>query len=260
MLRHVLTRRPAGLITDFDGTLAPIVARPSDACMLPEARAALAALAGRLAVVAVVSGRRVAEIRDLVGLDGLVYVGNHGLERWRDGRVEPHPEAGDGALVAQAAADLRRRLQGESGVWVEMKGHTLSIHYRQAPAPDVAQALVLRHLQELGGDFEVSQGKKVVELRPRGWEGKPAAVRDLVREYRLRGVVYAGDDLADVAVVHELRRLRSRGRAVASVAVDGPETPPSLVAAADLVVSRPESFVTVLAAVAGSGGQERDVR
>lgn len=253
-LRRVLSRRPAGLITDFDGTLAPIVARPADACILPDARAALAALVQRLALVAVVSGRPAAEVRALVGLDGVVYVGNHGLERWRDGRVEIRPEAGDGALVAKVAADLRRRLAGQPGIWLETKGSTLAIHYRQAPVPAIARAAVLRHARAHGAALEIAEGKKVVELRPRGWGGKPAAVRELVDAYRLRGVVYAGDDRSDLDVFNQVRDLRSRSRAVALVAVEGAEAPPALAAAADLVVNGPEAFAAVLVAVAGTGG------
>ncbi|HEV7664378.1 MAG TPA: trehalose-phosphatase, partial [Chloroflexota bacterium] len=72
----------AGLVTDVDGTISPIVARPEDAAVLPAARDALAGLSHLLSMVAVVSGRRASDARAMVGVDGLVYVGNHGLERW----------------------------------------------------------------------------------------------------------------------------------------------------------------------------------
>ncbi len=251
-LGETLSRRPAGLFCDFDGTISAIVARPEDARILPAARPALRALARRLAVVAIVSGRPAEQVRDLVGVEGLTYIGNHGLESLRDGEVDVPPEAtAMAARVKQAEARLRTLLADEQGTWVESKGLTLSIHYRQAADPGRVREQALRQAAGVAGaDFSVAEGKRVVELRPRGWQGKPAAVRDLVEEHGLRGIVYAGDDLSDVDVFRSLAAMRSRERQVALVAIDGPEAPAALAAAAEIVVAGPQHFADALAVLA----------
>ena len=77
----------AGLFLDFDGVLAPIVARPEDAYPPPETRAELERLVARYALVAVVSGRAGDDVRERVGVEGVVYVGAHGLELDAAGRA-----------------------------------------------------------------------------------------------------------------------------------------------------------------------------
>lgn len=252
-LGQTLSHEPAGLFCDFDGTLSAIVARPDEARILPAARPALRALARRLALVAIVSGRPAEEVRDLAGVAGAVYIGNHGLERLRDGGLDVRPEAAAmAARIRQAEARLRALLAGHKGTWVESKGVTLSVHYRQAADPVRAREDALRQAAAVAGDdLSIAEGKRVVELRPRGWQGKPAAVRDLVEEFGLRGIVYAGDDVSDVDVFLSLAAMRSPERHVALVAVDGVDAPAALAAAADTVVPGPQQFADTLAALAG---------
>ena len=120
---RLLAGRHSALITDVDGTISPIVAEPELAAVLPRARAALAGLAQRLELVAVVSGRTVADARRLVGLDGLVYVGNHGLEVDDQVVAEARPWV---ARLGAVLDDLRQELP-DPGVRIENKGVTGSI-------------------------------------------------------------------------------------------------------------------------------------
>ena len=68
------------LFLDFDGVLAPIVPNRNDAYPPAETRAELRRLVARYALVAVVSGRAGDDVRERVAVDGVVYVGSHGLE------------------------------------------------------------------------------------------------------------------------------------------------------------------------------------
>jgi trehalose 6-phosphate phosphatase len=79
----------AAILTDVDGTLAPIVARPEDAEVPERAREALTTLAGRYRLVGCISGRRAEEAKRLVGVEGIAYAGNHGLELLLPGDEEP---------------------------------------------------------------------------------------------------------------------------------------------------------------------------
>src|SRR5438094_4036895 len=97
-VQEVLAAAPAALITDIDGTISPIVARPEDATVSDAIRCALEKLAGRLPLVAVVTGRDEATARRLVGASGITYIGNYGLDA---GAIE---------LAGLAAAEEEARL------------------------------------------------------------------------------------------------------------------------------------------------------
>ncbi len=145
--RHDIEARVAGASSlvfylDFDGTLAPIVAEPELACMAPETRATLEELSRREGIlVCVVSGRSLADIKSRVGLPGLVYSGNHGLEIESESLRFVHPEAG---RCRTAIEDINRRLAGLPllipGVQLQHKGLSTTVHYRRADslarAPD----------------------------------------------------------------------------------------------------------------------------
>ena len=127
------------VLSDFDGTLADIQPRPDQARIRPEAREALAALAERpRTAVAVVSGRGLADVRERVGLEGIGYAGNHGLEIETPERRFVHPEAaGAASIVAAVCADLRERLADVEGAIVEEKNLSATVHYRQVADEDV---------------------------------------------------------------------------------------------------------------------------
>ena len=99
----MLSRVPFGLITDVDGTISEIAPSPAEARVHPECKAQLSRLVGRLPLVAAISGRPVVEAKEMVGVDGMVYVGNHGLERWRNGVIE-YVEGAEGYREKLAAA------------------------------------------------------------------------------------------------------------------------------------------------------------
>ncbi|MEJ2185368.1 MAG: trehalose-phosphatase [Gemmatimonadota bacterium] len=153
---------------DFDGTLSPIVERPEDATILPAARSALWDLARRAdTVVAVVSGRGLTDVRGRVGLDGLYYAGNHGLEIEGPDLERVHPAAAAARPRLEAMArQLSAELSAETGVQVEDKGLTLSVHYRRAGtgAAERVRPVVYRVCDAPG--LRVTEGKKVLEVRP----------------------------------------------------------------------------------------------
>ena len=234
----VLAERPAGLLTDVDGTISRIASRPGAASVSPVCRDCLAALSRRLRLVAAVSGRPAAEARQLVGLPGLAYVGNHGFETWRRGRVTMLPEAEPFVPIVRAA--LRELAKGPGnlpGVICENKGATASVHYRLAPDPQAARQAILSALAQssAAGQLRCTEGRMVVELRPPLPVDKGTAVGVLLREHALRAAVYLGDDATDVDAFRALHAWAEEtgGRALA-VAVLTSETPVELVESADL--------------------------
>ncbi len=243
-IREALSRSPCGLITDVDGTIAPITSTPEETVVSPRCRRALSSLVPRLSLVAVLTGRAARTARDMVDVDGAVYRGNHGLETWREGRLEARPEAARHSDAVHAVAEeLRRTLETPGllpGLLVEDKGVSASFHYRLSPNPEQARADVLDALArspEAGG-MVVTEGKLVVELRPPVRVDKGTSLRELAEEYGLRGLVCLGDDTTDVDAFRALRALSAEGACDGlSIGVLGDDTPEAVTREADLLLA-----------------------
>lgn len=237
-LHALTTRARLGVVTDMDGTISPIALRPEDAQVTPRARDLLRQLHRRIALVAVVSGRAAADVHAKVGLPELVYVGNHGLERWRDGEIEIVPEAAAARTpLAAAAAELRPKLL--PGMQLEDKGVTLAIHYRLADDPAAAQALFAPLVRTAAASYGLAafEGRMIFELRPSLEIDKGTIFRRLVAEYALDAAVYLGDDTTDADALQTARALREAGTCYAlAVGVASAETPDVVRAASDLLV------------------------
>lgn len=238
------------LVTDFDGTVAEIRERPDAATIRPDARAALSDLADRSNVdVAVVSGRALSDVTDRVGVDGLRYAGNHGLEIAADGRQFVHPDAAETAdALEDACEELRDRLDDVDGAVVEDKDVTATVHYRMVE-DEAAVERVRETVRRIAGErdaLRVTEGKQILEFRPDvDWDKGRAVswLRETVHDdpgrYR---PIYLGDDVTDEAA---FRAVTDSGTAV--LVGDG-----SRETAADYRVTDPEEVTRLLAWLAES--------
>ncbi|MCU0308088.1 MAG: trehalose-phosphatase [Thermoleophilia bacterium] len=193
----------AAVFLDYDGTLTPIVARPELAVLAPASREALRRLA-EVATVAVVSGRALASVRELVGLPDLVYAGNHGFEIAGPDGTALEREVGREFIeeVAAARAALEPVVGAIPGAWVEDKTHSLSVHYRQTPDERAGEVEAAVDAALAGRPrLRKHYGKKVLEVRPRIEWDKGRAVLWLLEALGLDGPgvvpVYVGDDVTD---------------------------------------------------------------
>ena len=218
----------AAVFLDVDGVLAPIVDRPEDAHVPEETRSEVRRLAGRYALVACVSGRTGDDARRIVGLDELVYVGEHGLE------LEPEAQGWRG----------RMREFGEGVPWpVEDKGLTLSFHYRGAEDEEAAEAFLLQVAEQArDAGLRPRFGRKVLEVRPPLDASKGTAVRYLLEQRGLERALYAGDDATDLDAFHVVGELPVGVR----VGVASPESPRGITDEADVVVRSPAELLGVL--------------
>lgn len=197
------------LAFDYDGTLAPIAGSPDAACLPQDTRALLDRLSGcPRCAIAVLSGRAVRDVRNHVGLENIIYGGNHGLEIAGPGITFIEPLAQTlRPLIAGLSSVLRRELEKVPGVLIEDKGLTLSVHYRNVE-PNRVQDVLSRCEGVLAPPLArrritIRPGKMVWEVRPAlGW-GKGEAlsfIRERVSGRRggpLPFVVYVGDDETD---------------------------------------------------------------
>ncbi len=221
---------PAGaaVLLDVDGTLAPIVDRPEDACVPDETREELARLAGRYALVACVSGRPGEEVRRMIGVAGVAVVGEHGLE------LEP-----EAAAWASRISDFARGVDWPA----EQKPLSVSFHFRRADDEDAARAYLTRVARSAEAEgFVPRWGRMVLEVRPPVEAHKGTAVRTLVARAGARRALYAGDDRTDVDAFRGLDGLELAVR----VAVSSPEAPPELLEEADVIVDGTAGMLELL--------------
>ncbi|WP_248960789.1 trehalose-phosphatase [Sphaerisporangium perillae] len=257
---------PRGAVVglDFDGTLAPIVPDPADARVDPHAAAALVRLGGLVGAVVIVTGRPAAtavaygEVPDgpsLADVPGLVVLGQYGLERWEDGLLtSPPPPPGVGrvrAALPALLASLGFPISGgaEPGVTIEDKGRAVAVHTRRAPDPEASLRALREPLAKLAAEtgMLVELGRLVLELRPAGMD-KGHALRAFLAEREARSVLFAGDDLGDLAAFEAVRLSGLPGVTVCSASTEVT----ALADRADLIVEGPAGVAALLSALAGA--------
>ncbi len=243
-----LRSRPteAVLALDYDGTLAPIVDRPSEAVPAAGALAALQGLAGRVRAIALVTGRPadvVVELGALVEVPGLVVLGQYGAQRWSAGSLDSNPPLPG---IAQAR-ELLPPLLRQEGAELEDKGLALVVHTRTCPEPADALRRLAPAVQQAveGLGLEVHPGRYVLEVRPPGFDKRGALLS--LCDPPPSAVLFAGDDLGDLPAFDAVDELRAAGVPGVLVCSSSPEGPAALRERADLVVDGPAGVVSLLA-------------
>lgn len=245
-----LRARPADAVVavDYDGVLAPVVARPQDAVPAAGAVAALTALALVVRQVALVTGRNAQVVVDLAGLadvPGLVVLGQYGAQRWA-GTLSSSPPA-PGLDPVRATLP---RLLAEHGVGdarIEDKGLSLVVHTRGLADPDGALRQLAAPVRDLvtAHGLQVHPGRLVLEIRPPGFD-KRGALLSLCQPPP-SAVLFAGDDVGDLPAFDAIAELRAAGVPGLTVCSASAEGPRELRERADVVVHGPAGVVRLLA-------------
>lgn len=243
----------AAVITDFDGTLSPIVDDPARAVPLPGVVDVLHDLARSFGRVAVVSGRPTSFLRDRLELADrpptrLFVSGLYGIEWLEDGVERVHPTALAFRDTVTEAAD-RADAAAPDGVHVERKGYSVTLHVRTGQqhlewARSWAQATAATT------GLVVHGGRMSFELRPPIDVDKGSVVTDLVRG--AKAACFLGDDLGDLPAFDALDRLQAgEGAEVLHVGVRSAEAPAALLERADVLVDGPAGSLELLRALLG---------
>ena len=244
----------AGLVLDFDGVLSPIVADPTTSAMPDRVAARLGRLAGRLGLVAVISGRPVGFLEERVRVPGVPLLGSYGMEQSWGGVRQIAPEAEQWLEpVRQAGLTLRDLLAGSPGIRVEEKSVSVAVHWRQAPDHGTAAGQVRQATARIAHEtgLRLEPGKLVEELRPPIDVDKGSAISALLDAHpKLTSVAYAGDDLGDIPA---LRAVCDAG-GYALVIDHGEETDARLLELADETFPGTEAFAEWLGRLAVAVG------
>lgn len=252
VIRNVLVERPLGLVFDIDGTLSPIAPTPQEAQLYPGV-SILLEKARQYAHVAITTGRSIDDGAHMVNVEGLTYIGTHGLE-WSDGLPSTHavrvaPEVLSYIEPGKHLLDLaKQKLSGLPGIFVESKRIGGAIHYRLSPDPEQSRQHILSLLEEPAhqAHMHLSEGKMVVEIKTPLAINKGQTLRQFARQFGLQGVIFAGDDRTDIDAIEEIARLRQERVAGISIGVKHADTLPELLQKADQVVEGVEGMVHLL--------------
>lgn len=208
-LKEKLKGKSIFIFTDYDGTLAPIAQTPGKAVIPQETKKILTALTEQPGcMVAVISGRALKDIRSLVGLNNIIYAGNHGFElagpKIKFCNAIP---ARYRKIIERIKSTLRDKLASVKGVLIEDKGLSLSLHYRRVDRKNVPLVKAIFHetiiIPRVKGQIKITFGKKVLEVRlPGKWDKGKAVLWLLARAQFAAGgrplvPIYLGDDTTD---------------------------------------------------------------
>ena len=257
-LESVLTRRPLGLLFDIDGTLSPIAPTPDSAYLYPGVKEQLERLRDTSPSIhiAIMTGRGIADGARLVDVEGITYIGTHGLE-WSDGLPTTHPvtivpEAMQYIEPGKQLLDLvSRHLDELPGVIVQYKNVGGTCHYRSALDPELARTQLLAFLEEparrLG--MRLGEGKMVVEVLAPLTIDKGQGLRRYAGQHSLHSILFAGDDRTDQDATLEalrMRREQPEQYSTLTIAVQHHDTPPLLLEQSDLIVQGVEGMAHLL--------------
>lgn len=251
-LQHVLSQQPRVMVFDIDGTLSPIAPTPDAARLFPGI-APLLEQARQHAHVVIMTGRGIDDGAAMVNIEGLTYIGSHGLE-WSDGLPSTHPvQIEPEALAFQQAGthllDLaQQKLATIDGILVERKRIGGAVHYRLCAQPEQARQQIFALLSEPAQqvNMRLSEGKRVVEIKTPLKVNKGVALQRIAHHFSARGLLFAGDDRTDLDAILEIARLRENGLPGISIVVQHHDTLPELLEHADIVVQEVEGMAELL--------------
>jgi trehalose 6-phosphate phosphatase len=241
-LQIVLSQQPLGLVFDIDGTLSLIQANPY-ATQLWDGVSEDLEQARKHAHVAILTGRAVEDGARIVNVEGLTYIGNHGLE-WCDGLPSIHkvklvPEA---YAYVQPGLDLfqivEEHLDELPKVLLQRKSVGGSVNYRLSPNPTQARLRLLALLSEPAKclHMRLVEGRGLVEILPPLAVDKGKALRRYIEHAGLKSVIFAGDDRTDLDAILEMKKLREEGISTLSIVVQDADTLPALLEHGDVMV------------------------
>jgi len=244
-------RRKIALLLDYDGTLSPIAPRPELATLPEDTRQVLERLSRRRddLFVAIISGRAVSNVREMAGIEGITYGGNHGLEiQHADGTAYIHPLPGkDKENLAKAKKELQEQACHD-GSWIEDKNVQLTFHYRQVPE-EIRPVMVEKAKKIIAENgFKVGLAHCALECKPKvEWNKGNASLLILEKEFGTEWdksvrAIFAGDDVTDEDA---FRALEGKGLGIRI----GDEK--ALSTAAGIVTPTTESFLQLLKYIEG---------
>jgi trehalose 6-phosphate phosphatase len=205
------------VITDIDGTISKIVLDPYEATISQIMRATLKKLVNKFQLVGIITGRNVRNAKEMLEVEGLLYIGSHGLEYLKDDEIYIEPEVEEYLPLIQKVAQniqTEEELCNIKNILFQEKGLCFTVHYRKCEDPGGTRRKILDAINELEEleKFKITEGRKVVEIRPKIGHDKGTILEKLLLENELEKIIYLGDDVTDVDAFNKLKKLKEEGK------------------------------------------------
>jgi trehalose 6-phosphate phosphatase len=200
------------IIVDIDGTISEIAPTPQEAVVSPAMRKELIKLREKFALLAVISGRSLKDAQAMVGVEEILYVGNHGLEYYFDGQYHVAEEVEKYLhQIKQTGHQLNIDLDDIEGILFEDKSICYSIHYRQCNEGEVVRRKILNSIKNrpASKNLQIKEGRKVIELKPPVNYDKGVIIGKIIEDHNLKKIIYLGDDITDVDAFQKLSELEN---------------------------------------------------
>ena len=240
ILKNIIRRKPFGLITDMDGTLSPVPHDILQKTVPPATLPQLTQLVNRFDLLAIVSGRKTEALKDIVNIEGIKYIGHYGMEWWENNQAVMHPDVIASLSSMRAVAKELEVLRSVDGMIIQDKGATMSVHYHLSSQPEIAKQQILELLEKSPHikNLRLMDEKTNIGIVPRVDINKGIAVTNLIKEYRLKGAIYLGDDIGDVPGFKAIRQARqNKDFDCLAILVTGPETTQEILNEADFTLN-----------------------
>jgi trehalose-phosphatase len=199
-IEEIMSMNRVFLFLDYDGTLTPIVESPENAILSDDIRTLINQLKEKYNV-AVISGRGIDNIKQLVGIEDMFYAGNHGSEIWNGRKVFVSQDFAEvSSKLIELLSKLSKKLSHIPGILIEDKRITASIHFRKVWIKHLGELFAIFWDETKGYEdtFRITSGKKVFEIRPLNAWNKGDAVNWIMDSYGNNMMpVYVGDDTTD---------------------------------------------------------------
>lgn len=247
-VRSILDERPRGFCTDIDGTISETAPTVDAAVLFPGMRELLRELTEYFDLVATISGRAVEDQRRMIDIPKVWHVGHHGYE-WEEldsTTGKRHPFLWSDAkpylsVVAAALDEIEAELAPQiPGLWMERKGITGGVHWRQARNIEDAEKLAIPVIKRIASEhgLRIRGGKLAIELFPPVVTNKGNGLRKIIEAHQIKSVFYIGDDISDTDAFLSIRHLREQDACQGlSIGVLHRDSPAALIEQSDMLVS-----------------------
>ncbi|MGB9937352.1 MAG: trehalose-phosphatase [Methanobacterium sp.] len=228
------------IITDIDGTISEIVPTPMEATVSPEIKNKVEKTAKRFKYVGVMTGRSIDNAMDIMGSQNLIYIGNHGLEQFKNGKIHVDPEVEKYIpLIKNVSTLIQEKLNKYDCILFQDKELSFTVHYRLCDNDEEIRKIALDIIKDIDGSnqLKIAEGRKVIEIRPPIGHDKGTILEKFILENNIKKMIYLGDDITDSNAFYKLKELNHKNDIKAkSIVVVSNETPDYVRESADYYV------------------------
>ncbi|MGZ7067262.1 MAG: trehalose-phosphatase [Methanobacterium sp.] len=229
------------IITDIDGTISEIVPTPMEATVAPQIRETMEEMSDKFKFTGVMTGRSINNAREMMESDKLIYIGNHGLEQFKNGEITIEKKVKDYiGIIKKVAQSIQKELSEYGCVLFQDKELSFTVHYRLCDNPEEIRRIALSVISNIeeSRKLKIAEGRMVIEIRPPIGDDKGTILQKFIHDNDIKKIIYLGDDITDSDAFRKLNELRNQGMVESfSIAVKSNETPEYVIQSANFYVN-----------------------